>query len=135
MRRATTKALANWQTRTSQFPARRTSDGFGPVGPWLVTRGRVPNPNALRLQTWVNGKVRQDWNTRDMIFNCKQLISYAVGIMTIKAGDILFTGTPQGVILGEKAPREKRHWLKAGDEIVSSLERSRGIARELGLSR
>jgi 2-keto-4-pentenoate hydratase/2-oxohepta-3-ene-1,7-dioic acid hydratase in catechol pathway len=95
----------------------------------------VPNPNALRLQTWVNGKVRQDWNTRDMIFNCKQLISYAVGIMTIKAGDILFTGTPQGVILGEKAPREKRHWLKAGDEIVSSLERSRGIARELGLSR
>ncbi len=110
------------QTRTSQFLAGKTSDGFGPVGPWLVTKDRVPDPNALRLQTWVNGKVRQDWNTRDMIFNCRQLISYASGVMTIKPGDILFTGTPQGVILGEKAPREQRQWLKAGDEIVSSVE-------------
>ena len=110
------------QTRTSQFLAGKTSDGFGPVGPWLVTKDRVPDPNALRLQTWVNGKVRQDWNTRDMIFNCRQLISYASGVMTIKPGDILFTGTPQGVILGEKVPREQRQWLKAGDEIVSSVE-------------
>jgi 2-keto-4-pentenoate hydratase/2-oxohepta-3-ene-1,7-dioic acid hydratase in catechol pathway len=110
------------QTATSQFLAGKTSDGFAPVGPWLVTRDRVPDPNALRLQTWVNGKVRQDWNTRDMIFNCRQLISYASGIMTIKPGDIMFTGTPQGVILGEKAPREQRQWLKAGDEVVSSIE-------------
>jgi 2-keto-4-pentenoate hydratase/2-oxohepta-3-ene-1,7-dioic acid hydratase in catechol pathway len=110
------------QTATSQFLAGKTSDGFAPVGPWLVTRNRVPDPNALRLQTWVNGKVRQDWNTRDMIFNCRQLISYASSIMTIKAGDILFTGTPQGVILGEKAPREERQWLKAGDEVVSLVE-------------
>jgi len=57
-----------------------------------------------------------------MIFNCRQLISYASGVMTIKPGDILFTGTPQGVILGEKVPREQRQWLKAGDEIVSSVE-------------
>lgn len=110
------------QTATSQFLAGKTSDGFAPVGPWLVTRDRVPDPNALRLQTWVNGKVRQDWNTRDMIFNCRQLISYASGVMTIKAGDIMFTGTPQGVILGEKAPREQRQWLKAGDEVVSLVE-------------
>ncbi|WP_027531734.1 fumarylacetoacetate hydrolase family protein [Bradyrhizobium sp. WSM3983] len=110
------------QTATSQFLAGKTSDGFAPLGPWLVTRNRVPDPNALRLQTWVNGKVRQDWNTRDMIFNCRQLISYASNIMTIKAGDILFTGTPQGVILGEKGPREQRQWLKSGDEVVSSIE-------------
>jgi 2-keto-4-pentenoate hydratase/2-oxohepta-3-ene-1,7-dioic acid hydratase in catechol pathway len=110
------------QTATSQFLAGKTSDGFAPVGPWLVTRNRVPDPNALRLQTWVNGGVRQDWNTRDMIFNCRQLISYASGIMTIKPGDIMFTGTPQGVILGEKAPRDQRQWLKAGDEVVSSIE-------------
>jgi 2-keto-4-pentenoate hydratase/2-oxohepta-3-ene-1,7-dioic acid hydratase in catechol pathway len=110
------------QTATSQFLAGKTSDGFAPVGPWLVTRDRVPDPNALRLQTWVNGKVRQDWNTRDMIFNCRKLISYASGVMTIKAGDIMFTGTPQGVILGEKAPREQRQWLKAGDEVVSLVE-------------
>jgi 2-keto-4-pentenoate hydratase/2-oxohepta-3-ene-1,7-dioic acid hydratase in catechol pathway len=110
------------QTATSQFLAGKTSDGFGPIGPWLVTRDRVPDPNALRLQTWVNGKIRQDWNTRDMIFNCRQLISYASGVMTIKAGDIMFTGTPPGVILGVKAPREQRQWLHVGDEVVSSLE-------------
>ena len=110
------------QTATSQFLAGKTSDGFAPLGPWLATRDRVPDPNALRLQTWVNGKIRQDWNTRDMIFNCRQLISFASGVMTIKAGDIMFTGTPQGVILGEKAPREQRQWLKAGDEVVSLVE-------------
>lgn len=110
------------QTATSQFLAGKTSDGFGPVGPWLVPRGMVPDPNALKLQTWVNGTIRQDWNTRDMIFDCRKLIAYASSVMSIKAGDIMFTGTPQGVILGEKAPREERHWLKAGDEVVSSLE-------------
>jgi 2-keto-4-pentenoate hydratase/2-oxohepta-3-ene-1,7-dioic acid hydratase in catechol pathway len=110
------------QTATSQFMAGKTCDGFAPVGPWLVTRNRIPDPNALRLQTRVNGKVRQDWNTNDMIFNCRELISYASSIMTLKAGDIMFTGTPQGVILGEKTPLEQRQWLKAGDEVVSSIE-------------
>ena len=71
-----------------------------------------------------------------MIFNCRQLISYASGVMTIKAGDIMFTGTPQGVILGEKAPREQRHWLQVGDEVVSSLEGLGELrVRLVGLSR
>jgi len=70
----------------------------------------------------VNGQTRQDWSTNDMIFNCRQLISFASGIMTLKPGDVMFTGTPQGVIFGEKAPPEERRWLRAGDEIVSTLE-------------
>ena len=110
------------QTRTSQFLAGKASDGFGPVGPWLVTADRVPDPNALKLRTTVNGEVRQDWTTRDMIFNCRKLISFVTGIMTIKPGDIMFTGTPQGVILGYKEPREQRPWLRAGDEVVSEVE-------------
>ncbi len=110
------------QTETSQFLAGKTSDGFAPLGPWLVTRDRIPDPNALRLQTHVNGEKRQDWNTRDMVFNCRQLIAFVTSIMTIKPGDILFTGTPQGVIFGEKAPPEARRWLKAGDEIASEVE-------------
>ncbi|MGV7030107.1 fumarylacetoacetate hydrolase family protein [Methylobacterium symbioticum] len=110
------------QTLTSQFMIGKTSDGFAPLGPYLVTADRVPDPNNLKLTTVVNGKIRQDWNTNDMIFNCRQLISFASKVMTLKPGDIFYTGTPQGVIFGEKIPRAERAWLKAGDEIVSSLE-------------
>ena len=110
------------QTATTQFTAGKVADGFAPVGPWLVTRDRVPDPNNLRLQTHVNGQQRQDWTTGDMIFDCRKLIAFCAGIMTIKPGDILFTGTPQGVIFGEKMPALLRRWLKAGDEVVSSLE-------------
>lgn len=98
------------------------SDGFAPIGPWLVTSDRVPDPNDLQLRTHLNGQLRQDWTTSDMIFNCWQLIAYCSSIMTLTPGDVLFTGTPQGVIFGEKAPPEERRWLKAGDEVVSSIE-------------
>jgi 2-keto-4-pentenoate hydratase/2-oxohepta-3-ene-1,7-dioic acid hydratase in catechol pathway len=107
------------QTATTQFLAGKTSDGFGPVG---VTRDRLPDPNNLRIQTYVNGQKRQDGNTNDMIFNCRQLISFVSSLMTIKPGDLLFTCTPQGVIFGEKASIEQRRWLKAGDEVISTLE-------------
>ncbi len=110
------------QTRTTQFLAGKASDGFAPVGPWLVTADRVPDPNALALRTTVNGEVRQDWTTRDMIFNCRKLISDVTSIMTIKPGDILFTGTPQGVVFGYKEPRDQRPWLRAGDTVVSGIE-------------
>ncbi len=110
------------QVATSQFGAGKWCDGFAPLGPWLATRDRVPDPNALRLTTLVNGQSRQDWTTKDMIFDCRRLIAYCSSIMTLAPGDVLFTGTPQGVIFGEKAPPEQRRWLRAGDEIRSSLE-------------
>jgi 2-keto-4-pentenoate hydratase/2-oxohepta-3-ene-1,7-dioic acid hydratase in catechol pathway len=110
------------QTLTSQFMIGKTSDGFAPLGPYLVTADRVKDPNNLKLKTLVNGQVRQDWSTNDMIFNCRQLISFASKVMTIKPGDIFYTGTPQGVIFGEKIPRKDRAWLKPGDEVVSELE-------------
>jgi 2-keto-4-pentenoate hydratase/2-oxohepta-3-ene-1,7-dioic acid hydratase in catechol pathway len=110
------------QTATTQFMIGKTSDGFAPIGPWMVTADRVPDPNSLRLQTHVNGEQRQDGNTSDMIFNCAQLISFASGIFPLSPGDIIFTGTPQGVIFEQKEPREQRAWLKAGDEVTSELE-------------
>lgn len=110
------------QTTTSQFLAGKASDGFAPIGPWLVTRDQIADPNNLRLQTRVNGQKRQDWNTNDMIFDCKRLIAFVTSIMTIKPGDVLFTGTPQGVVLGEKAPPDQRRWLQPGDEVVSDIE-------------
>jgi 2-keto-4-pentenoate hydratase/2-oxohepta-3-ene-1,7-dioic acid hydratase in catechol pathway len=110
------------QNITSQFMAGKMSDGFAPLGPWLVTRDLVPDPNNLRLQTRLNGEIRQDSNTSEMIFDCKKIISYITSIMTIEPGDILFTGTPPGVIWGQKVPREERRWLKSGDRVVSSIE-------------
>jgi len=110
------------QNITSQFTAGKTADGFAPVGPWLVTRKRVPDPNKLKIKTLVNGEVRQDWTTEDMIYNCRHIISYASRCMTLKPGDIIFTGTPQGVIWGQKGPLDQRRWLRAGDIVTSSLE-------------
>ena len=110
------------QQQTPQLTAGKISDGFAPLGPWLVTRDQIHNPNDLRLKTWFNGKLRQDWTTSDMIFNCRKLISYISAITALKPGDIIFTGTPQGVILGQKIPADQRRWIKAGDEVISVIE-------------
>ena len=109
------------QFLTSQFMIGKSCDGFAPLGPYLVTSDLVGDPNNLRLETRVNGETRQDWNTNDMIFNCRQLISFASKMMTIKPGDIFFTGTPQGVIVGK--PKDQRVWLKPGDKLACSLEK------------
>ena len=110
------------QRVTSQFMAGKAIDGFAPLGPWLGTRRRIPDPHTLRISTKVNGAVRQDWTTGDMIFNCHQLVAYASSIMTLRPGDIIFTGTPHGVILGEKKPAAERRWLRPGDEVISELQ-------------
>jgi len=110
------------QNITSQFMAGKMTDGFAPLGPWMATRDSIPNPNALQLQTTLNGETRQDSNTSDMIFDCRKIIAYVTSIMTVEPGDIVFTGTPPGVIWGQTGPREQRRWLQAGDEVVSSIE-------------
>lgn len=107
------------QTRTSQFLLGKTSDGFAPVGPWLVTADEVPDPQALSIECRVNGEVRQSSSTRDMVFGCAQLVSYASRHMTLKPGDVIFTGTPEGVIQGK--PEAERVWLKPGDEIATTI--------------
>ncbi len=108
------------QMRSGQWMLGKTGDGWGPIGPWLVTGDQV-DPENLNLKTLVNGEQRQSANTKNMIFSVKQLVSYASRYMTLEPGDLIFTGTPEGVILGY--PPEKRVWLKAGDKIVSSIEK------------
>jgi len=108
------------QRKTSQIMLGKTSDGFAPLGPWLVTADQIADPNALDLWCEVNGERRQSSNTADMIFNCKQIVSYISQILTLRPGDIIFTGTPEGVILG--MPEDKRVWLKAGDRIRCAVE-------------
>jgi 2-keto-4-pentenoate hydratase/2-oxohepta-3-ene-1,7-dioic acid hydratase in catechol pathway len=109
------------QFKTSQLMLGKTSDGFGPIGPYLVTADQVPDPQNLNLDCRVNGEVRQSSNTNDMIFSCANIISYVSQIWTLKPGDIFFTGTPSGVING--MPPEKQVWLKAGDKIACSIEK------------
>ncbi len=106
---------------SSQWMIGKTLDKFAPIGPYFVSADLVPDPNNLKLETRVNGEVRQSWSTSDFIFNTQQMIAYISKHWTLEPGDIIFTGTPHGVILGY--PKEKQVWLKAGDEIVSSIEK------------
>jgi 2-keto-4-pentenoate hydratase/2-oxohepta-3-ene-1,7-dioic acid hydratase in catechol pathway len=109
------------QYLTTQFMIGKTFDGFAPLGPHLVTSDLVGDPNNLRLECRVNGEQRQDWRTNDMIFNCRQMVSFASRMMTIKPGDIFFTGTPHGVVFGK--PKAEQVWLKPGDTVACSVEK------------
>ncbi len=109
------------QMRSTQWMIGKTCDGFAPIGPYLLTADLVPNPDNLKIECTVNGEVRQSSNTNDMIFNCAQLVSYTSKLMTLEPGDIIFTGTPEGVIIGY--PREKRVWLKPGDQVTTTIEK------------
>ena len=91
---------------------RKSFDTFTPVGPVLVTADEIPDPHRLRLRLWVNGEPRQDGNTRDMIWNVPKLIEYTSHVMTLNPGDLLSTGTPEGV-----GP------LRPGDEVTLEVER------------
>jgi 2-keto-4-pentenoate hydratase/2-oxohepta-3-ene-1,7-dioic acid hydratase in catechol pathway len=114
-------SVRDLQMRSSQWMIGKTCDGFAPIGPYLLTADLVPNPNNLKIECTVNGEVRQSSNTNDMIFNCAQLVSYTSKLMTLEPGDIIFTGTPEGVIIGY--PKEKRVWLKPGDEVTTTIEK------------
>jgi 2-keto-4-pentenoate hydratase/2-oxohepta-3-ene-1,7-dioic acid hydratase in catechol pathway len=109
------------QRKTSQFLLGKSCDGFGPIGPYLVTADQIPDPNSLKLECYVNGERRQSSNTSDMIFNVATIISYASQHWTLKPGDMFFTGTPEGVIFG--MPPEKQVWLKKGDQITTVIEK------------
>jgi 2-keto-4-pentenoate hydratase/2-oxohepta-3-ene-1,7-dioic acid hydratase in catechol pathway len=109
------------QTRTSQWMLGKTIDGFSPLGPYLVTSDEVGDPNNLSIRSIVNGEVRQNSNTADMIFHCDEIVSYISQYMTLEPGDIILTGTPEGVILGY--PKEKQIWLKEGDEVTIEIEK------------
>jgi 2-keto-4-pentenoate hydratase/2-oxohepta-3-ene-1,7-dioic acid hydratase in catechol pathway len=113
----------------------KTSDGFAPLGPYFVTAEQV-DPDNLNLECRVNGDTRQSSNTNDMIFNCRQIISYTSARISLRPGDIIFTGTPGGVIFngvanGVATRKEKWDWLKAGDKIACSLEKLGELKFEL----
>jgi 2-keto-4-pentenoate hydratase/2-oxohepta-3-ene-1,7-dioic acid hydratase in catechol pathway len=109
------------ETPSVQWMVGKTLDNFGPIGPYFVSADVVGDPNNLTIETHVNGEKRQSSNTSFMIFNPQKLIAYISKMWTLEPGDIIWSGTPEGVILGY--PKDKQLWLKAGDEIVSSIEK------------
>ena len=107
------------QFRTGQWLLGKTCDEFAPIGPELVTADEL-DPTNLDIQLRVNGELRQSANTRDMIFDCATIISYLSQHLTLKPGDLIFSGTPDGVILGY--PEDQQVWLKSGDEVKVYIE-------------
>lgn len=104
--------------RGGQWDKGKGCDTFGPLGPWLVTRDEIPDPQNLSMWLEVNGQRMQNGNTRTMIFGCAEIVSYISRFMTLLPGDVIATGTPPGVGLGMKPP----HYLKAGDTMRLSIE-------------
>ncbi len=111
-------SVRDLQTRTSQWLLGKTLDNFLPVGPYLVTSDEVGDPQRLSIKTWVNGEIRQDSSTSDMIFTVAQIVSYISRYFTLEPGDLIVTGTPEGVAMG----REDKPWLKPGDEVTVEVE-------------
>jgi 2-keto-4-pentenoate hydratase/2-oxohepta-3-ene-1,7-dioic acid hydratase in catechol pathway len=113
----------DWQREMAlgggQFARGKSFDGFCPLGPWIVTKDEIPNPNALAIKTILNGQVMQDSNTADMIFDVPALIESLTSTMTLRPGDVILTGTPQGVGMARNPPV----WLKHGDSIVIEIEK------------
>lgn len=100
------------QTRSGQWLIGKTLDKFLPMGPYLVTADSAGDPQAMSIKGWLNGELRQNNSTADMIFSVAQVIAYASQFMTLDPGDIISTGTPEGVILG----MAEKIWMKPGDE-------------------
>ena len=106
-------SVRDWQNRTRQFTMGKSFDTHGPTGPAIVTPDELGDPHDLNIRTLVNGEVRQDSNTKHLIFNCYAIIEYISTAMTLEPGDIIATGTPSGVAAGMPHPQ----WLKPGDAV------------------
>lgn len=104
--------------RGGQWDKGKGCDTFGPLGPWLVTKDEIPNPQKLALWLDVNGQRMQTGNTRTMIFSVAKIVSHLSEYMTLMPGDVIITGTPPGVGLGMKPQR----FLKAGDVMTLGIE-------------
>lgn len=108
----------DWQTHSPTFTMGKSFDTHGPIGPWIVTADEISDPHALRLRCWVNGEIRQDADTSELIHNVWQQISYLSTAFTLEPGDLIATGTPSGVGIAMDPPV----FLKPGDVVRCEVE-------------
>ncbi|MGW4568629.1 fumarylacetoacetate hydrolase family protein [Streptomyces sp. NPDC004561] len=102
----------------------KNCETFNPLGPWLVTADEVPDPQRLPLRLWVNGELRQDGTTAEQIFPVGEVVRYVSRFMTLYPGDVINTGTPAGVAMGQPEPKP---YLRAGDVVELEIE---GLGRQ-----
>ncbi|ODV64439.1 fumarylacetoacetate hydrolase family protein ASCRUDRAFT_68414 [Ascoidea rubescens DSM 1968] len=109
-----------WQIERggSQFSTGKMFDSWAPIGPAIVSKSLIQNPNNLGIKSEINGELRQNSNTKDLIFNVQQLVSFLSQGTTLNAGDLIFTGTPEGVGMGFNPPK----WLKHNDVSTFNIE-------------
>jgi 2-keto-4-pentenoate hydratase/2-oxohepta-3-ene-1,7-dioic acid hydratase in catechol pathway len=110
-------SVRDWQLRTTQHFIGKSFDTHAPFGPWIATSDEV-SPSDLAIRSYVNGELRQNSRTDQLIFDCAHQISYLSQVMTLEPGDIVFTGTPSGVGAAKKPPL----WLKSGDVVRVEIE-------------
>jgi acylpyruvate hydrolase len=106
------------QGREPQWTRAKGADGFCPYGPWITTAEEVPDPHGLRLRTWVNGALRQDSHTSNLIFTVPELVAFIGETCTLCPGDLILTGTPSGVGLAQDPPS----FLSSGDLVRIEIE-------------
>ena len=112
-------SVRDWQTKTPQWVLGKSFDTHGPIGPAIVTADEVGDPNALKIQSFVNGELRQNSHTKHLVFNVWAQIEELSKVMTLKPGDVIFTGTPGGVGMAFQPSR----WLKVGDVVRCEIEK------------
>jgi 2-keto-4-pentenoate hydratase/2-oxohepta-3-ene-1,7-dioic acid hydratase in catechol pathway len=113
---------------SGQWLLGKTLDKFLPIGPYLVTADEISDPQNLSIKGWYNGELRQDSSTADMIFSIAEVIAYASRYMTLYPGDIISTGTPEGVIFG----RAEKVYMKPGDEYTVEVSGLGRLTNTLG---
>lgn len=106
------------QRREPQWVRAKGADGFCPWGPWITTADEVRDPGNLTVRTWVNGELRQDGSTSDLIFGPEEVVAFISETCTLEPGDLILTGTPSGVGMAMDPPR----FLQAGDEVRIAIE-------------
>jgi 2-keto-4-pentenoate hydratase/2-oxohepta-3-ene-1,7-dioic acid hydratase in catechol pathway len=111
-------SVRDWQLRTPTWTMGKSFDTHGPFGPWITTPDEVGDPHGLRLRTWVNGELRQDSNTKHLIFDCFAIVEHLSTAFTLEPGDLVSTGTPGGVGIALKPPR----LLSVGDVVRVEIE-------------
>ena len=110
--------VRDWQLRIPTWTTGKSFDTHGPTGPWIVTSDELADPHCLRLRTWVNDELRQETNTKELIFDCFTLVEHLSTAFTLEPGDIIATGTSSGVGIGMKPPC----LLKDGDVVRIEIE-------------
>ncbi len=120
-------SVRDWQRRSPTMQMGKSFDTHGPMGPWLVTPDEVGDPHDLDIKCWVNGDLRQNSNTRHMIFDCFDQIAHLSQVFTLDVGDVIFTGTPDGVGVAKSPPE----FLKVGDRIRIEIEKIGAIEHEV----